>query len=371
MIQRLSLAFFGVVFSLVSTELHAQETEPAPDEPKSAQASDADDEPSKLEIEGVERQELKPIVDRGPDPLPDAKLPAKTRPAPDPARDQYVREPVYVRVAEVIVDSAGELKIPDVQIVDRYLQEYLRRAGFPIAATVAEAKYRIEGDLEAQFDKVLRIQGRPVAFKVRAECSLFLLDADGSELEGFEIPEIFQENVKSEKSAFVQVRRLAAKTFWDHLTKDGDVLGDREVEAVIQRLSAVPREGDAWSTEDCVKTLVGRGLAVVPAMLDALTDTRPVLVPSSYRGLTPETRPKLRIYHVADQVLEEIFQKVSRMNLDTPHRWRFLIMRGWENEWRRFCPPFRDSPNQKRDAKPESAQRSSADSAAANGNAPR
>jgi hypothetical protein len=43
---------------------------------------------------------------------------------------------------------------------------------------------------------------------------------------------------------------------------------------------------------------------------------------------------------MADKVLEEIFQKVSRMSLETDARTRLVIVKGWENEWARFCPSF-------------------------------
>ena len=60
---------------------------------------------------------------------------------------------------------------------------------------------------------------------------------------------------------------------------------------------------------------------------------------------------RLRVYHAADKALEEIFQKVSRMKPEiTPddpehERLRRRILRGWENEWKRFCKPLAESPN--------------------------
>jgi hypothetical protein len=66
------------------------------------------------------------------------------------------------------------------------------------------------------------------------------------------------------------------------------------------------------------------------------------MVKAAYPGLKVPT--DLKIYHLADKTLEEIFQKVSRMELKTPPQLRFYIIAGWENEWRRFCKPFRESP---------------------------
>ena len=82
----------------------------------------------------------------------------------------------------------------------------------------------------------------------------------------------------------------------------------------------------------------------MPYMLEALSDTRSVLMRSNYPGLNEKNRSALKVFHIADKVLEEIFQKVSRMGLETTAKGRFRVMKGWEHEWRRFCPPFRDSP---------------------------
>ena len=70
---------------------------------------------------------------------------------------------------------------------------------------------------------------------------------------------------------------------------------------------------------------------------------RPVKVNAHYPGLTASNTEKLRIYHLADKALEDIFQKVSRLNLDMPARARSLVIRGWEAEWARFCPSFREA----------------------------
>ena len=207
------------------------------------------------------------------------------------------------------------------------------------------------------------MRGKIVAYKVRAECSLFVLDRDGNEIESFEIPEVFQENVKSEESAFLQLRRYVVKLLWDRLRTDGKVFSDPEVArnvaalcvAVSPRIDAAspavsPRIGSATSdvpptsSEAIIARLVARGLPVVPYMLEALTDTRSVLARSSYPGLNEKNRSKLKVFHIADKVLEEIFQKVSRMGLATTAKGRFRVMKGWELEWRRFCPPYRNSP---------------------------
>lgn len=294
-------------------------------------------------------------------PLPRDRLPPRTRVPPDPEKAQFQRDAVFVRVGEVIVSSKGETILPDVQVVDTYLQEYLRRAGFRIVTRPGEARYRVEGDLQSEYDKDLKVQGRTVAYKVRAECSFFVLDREGNELESFDIPEVYQENVRSEESAFLQLRRYVAKLAWDRLRQQGEVLGDPGVARLLTSLcleGASPRGEPPTTAEGVIEELVDRGLEVVPFMIEALTDTRSVLAPSSYPGFTEERRGELKVYHVADKVLEEIFQKVSRMSLETPPEGRFRIMTGWEQEWRRFCPPFRESPHAPSRAKKSSAKKS-------------
>ncbi len=285
-------------------------------------------------------------------PLPADQLPPKTGVAPDVAKQQFVRDAVFVRVGEVIITSKGEEILPPVQVVDIYLQEYLRRAGFTIVDNSTKARYRIEGEVFSEHYKNLTVQGKIVAYKVRAECSLFVLDRDGNEIESFEIPEVFQENVKSEESAFLQLRRYVVKLLWDRLRTDGKVFSDPEVARNVAALCVAvsPRIGSATSdvppttSEAVIARLVARGLPVVPYMLEALTDTRSVLVRSSYPGVNEKNRSELKVFHIADKVLEEIFQKVSRMGLATTAKGRFRVMKGWELEWRRFCPPYRNSP---------------------------
>ena len=114
---------------------------------------------------------------------------------------------------------------------------------------------------------------------------------------------------------------------------------------VARSLQGATPEDAVATTEGVIARLADRGLAVVPYMLEALSDTRPVVMPSSYPGLSEENRSELTVSHIADKVLEEIFQKISRMSLATTEKERFRIMSGWEQEWRRFCPPFRDSPH--------------------------
>jgi len=294
--------------------------------------------------------------------LPVDKLPPRTRRPPDPARDQYSLEPVYVDIDEQVYPEKGAPYTPERLLLAQYLQEYLRRAGHPVVATPEKAVYRVEGNLEAEHVSTLAVLGKAVGWKYKGSAVLQVLDRDGKELERYEVPKVFQDNVKSEKSAVFQLRRYMAKLHWDKLSSSRGVFGNARVAVLISSLVSDPSLEDPLTAEQVIEELVEAGFASVPPLLEALLDTRVVKLPSEYPGLKDGAPKNLRVYHVADRALEEIFQKVSRMKLEiTPdapahQRLRRRILQGWENEWRRFCKPLDESPNKRRTEKEQSAK---------------
>lgn len=285
-------------------------------------------------------EELRPLA-----PLSQEDLPPVTRAPPDPQHDKHELFPVFVRIGEVYLPSDGDPIIPKKHIIEPYLQEYLRRAGYRVVKSEAEAKYRVEGSFETEFESTMRVQGRVVAYKVRGECYFDVLDSSGGKVESHELPEVYEESVEGEESARVELGRRIASIEWGNL-REGKVFGDAEITSILHALTVPAGEGgELRFVEDVVVRLANLGLRAVPFMLEAMIDRRAVELES--RSMTPQSAGAAgrRVYHVADKVLEEIFQKVSRMRLDTPARLRFIIIRGWENEWRRFCEPYRASPN--------------------------
>lgn len=288
-------------------------------------------------------------------PLPKEKLPPRTRPAPDPSKDQYVRDPVFVLVEESVTPSEGPDYVPDVPVVRNYLRAYFERAGHPTVDEPEKAKWHVEGTVKLRFHSTLKALGTVVGWKYRAEASFRVVEASGEEADRFEIPELYRENSRSEASCVLDIRRYLAKAIWDRMFRAGRVFGSRKAEALINSL-ALESSGTAKSGEDAepettdavVNALADMGLEAVPHLIEALLDERPVLKKATYPGLTEATLSDLRIYHVADKALEEIFQKVSRLSLAseksmTPReksRVRRAIIAGWENEWKRFCPSF-------------------------------
>jgi hypothetical protein len=328
---------------------------------KDAKKEDAKAEPA----EAAKESTKEPSKAADPlEPLPLKNLPPQTRLKPDPEKSQFQRAAVLVQVEETVKPSKGDVYTPKVRVVENYLQEYLRRAGHPIVARPEDAVYRVEVGVQAEFDKELMVNGRRVAYKYGGSSSVRVLGRDGRELEKLEIPQVFRESAGSEEDALLQLDRYMAKVVWDNLFHKGSSLGNGKIIALLNSLAiegAAQPEGEPetgpLTAEQIIASLVDLGLEAVPYLLDALIDDRIVRVESKYPGLKGRNLDDLKIYHLADKALEEIFQKVSRMSLDTSDAQRFRIIAGWANEWRRFCKPFRESPApraNKKDAPPES-----------------
>ncbi len=279
-----------------------------------------------------------------------SELPPSTRTKPDPAKSQYLREPVHVSISEQVKNQAGVVSAPAVKVLERYLEEYLRRAGHPIVENPRDAKYEIEGSFDAQFVTVIRVLDRAAGYRYKGAASIRLLAASGVELEAYPLPELLEENVKSEDSTVLNLRRRVAKIFWDQLMFQGKTLSNPDVVLQLGLLPLQPNKDEPVTTEEVVKQLAEIGFPAVPYLIEALTDNRSVRIPASYPGLTGRS-DDLRVFHIADKALEEIFQKVSRMSLDIAAedprslKLRQVIVRGWEKEWRRFCKPYAESPN--------------------------
>jgi hypothetical protein len=307
-------------------------------------------------VEGVEGVEVTPVPSEGakaaegerlPE-LPPDKLPPRTRRKPDPAKDSFQKPKVFTWVEERVTPSSGQTYEPEVRVTESYLRAYLRRAGHPIAGKAEEGAIRLEGEVKLGFHSELTALGRKVGWKYRGEASFRVFDANGEDLGSFEVPEFYQENVRSEESAVLNARRLLAKMAWENLYGKGSILGNQKVVFLIgalaiedsDTLGLVDSGPPPKTAEDIVAALAEIGFEAVPYLLEALTDERVVRIPSRYPGLAGGTLNLLKVYHVADKALEEIFQKVSRMDLGTPFRLRMVILKGWEKEWRRFCPSF-------------------------------
>lgn len=275
------------------------------------------------------------------------QLPKQTRLRPDPEKSQVELDTVHVGIEEMAQTMNGTRYAPRTRVVENYLGEYLRRAGFRVLKDPAKARYRIRGRISTIFDKELILQDRIIAWKYAGSAAVDLLDANAKSLQKVSLPEVFRLNVKNEKSAIWDLRRYLAHMIYSELCLKGKVLGNSEIVGLIESLAI-----DSFDREEDVEAgvvigkLADHGLEAVPYLLQALTDTRPVMANAKYPNL--EVPTDLKIYHLADKALEEIFQKVSRLELKTPARLRFYIIAGWENEWRRFCRPFRESPEPER-----------------------
>lgn len=288
--------------------------------------------------EGGVKKKKSPIPELAAD-----QLPKRTRARPDPAKSQVELDAIHVTIVEMAQTMAGKRYTPQTRVVQNYLGEYLRRAGYRIVENPAKARYRVSGKISTIFDTELILRNKIIAWKYAGTITAKLQDANGKVLQEIDIPEVFRLNVKSEKSAIWDLRRFLAHIIYSEICLKGAELTNGRIVKLIESLAVDSFDQvEDIEASAVVEKLAGHGLEAVPYLLQALTDTRTVMVKAAYPGLKVPT--DLKIYHLADKTLEEIFQKVSRMELKTPPQLRFYIIAGWENEWRRFCKPFRESP---------------------------
>ncbi len=283
--------------------------------------------------------------------LPPEKLPPRTAAPPDPAVDQYVREKVSVRIDEEIKPKDRPAYRPELRVLENYVAEYFRRAGFPIVPP-AEARFLVEGQFHAQFLEAFQIENQPFAHKYSGRLQVVVKrKADGAEVERVEIPEYSTDgallaNKPEEEIPVLEMRRRLANAVWQRLFHTGSTFGNPKIPALLASLASDDLENEApVQASAVIEGLVKLRFQSVPYLIEALSDARTVQVNARYPGLGPGDSDKLRVYHIADKALEEIFQKVSRLSLETTDPQRFAVIKGWENEWTRFCAAFRESPS--------------------------
>lgn len=327
--------------------------------------------PGPEEDDGPRRDDPPPEGSSVPEPpipeIPPDKLPPATGRKPDPGTEQFIRAPVQVRIDEIVVPRDRDPYVPGSRILNTYVAEYFRRAGHPVVEQGEPAEFYVVGNLESSFVKEITYRGSLLAVKFAGDGVFQVLDADKEPLADFDLPDLEMEAIVPGAAEEFEVRnreslgdpselpeeayavrdlsRRAASELWRRLYHRRGPFGDGQVQSWLDALTVDDIEAEEpVDGNEILRKLVRRRFEAVPVLLEALTDDRPVLVPLEYPGLSEVNRNMLRVYHVADKALEEIFQKVSRMGLDTPPRLRFVIIKGWENEWKRFCPAFRRSP---------------------------
>jgi hypothetical protein len=343
---------------------------------KGRKVGEAGDGKTKSDPEKRDKGVEEPAADESPIPkLPPERLPPRTGAKPDPEKEQFQRGYVNVKIKETVTPRQGDPYQPDPVIVEAYLAEYFRRAGFDVIEDAALADYRVQGEARCDYKESLIFRGQTFGLKFVGSASIEILDASGKSLGSVAIPPHDRDGALSEKKSpaaakaakdagaaksptdtpvaadgreehhvVKDFRRELAKLLWDRIFHQIKPFADPEIPHLLASLAQEDLESDdPVDAKSIIDKLVRRRFEAVPYLIEALSDERPVLVSATYPGLTALNTDKLRIYHIADKALEEIFQKVSRMNLSTSKELRFVIIRGWEQEWRRFCKPFRES----------------------------
>ncbi|MEM7233680.1 MAG: hypothetical protein AAF517_16005 [Planctomycetota bacterium] len=274
--------------------------------------------------------------------IPKGKLPKRTRTPPDPKKDQLSRGSVYLSIAEVEDPSRGKAGPAKVSVVQPYAAEYFRRAGFRVVKNVGNADFRIEGKVVATFVSPIIFRKRTIGWKYIADASVTVTNRDGQLVSEHQIPQQEWDGGQDEPTASIDIRRLIAKNVHDTLFVKCAAFQTPKVGELLAALKVDPLEAeDPRSGNELVDLMADLGVTAVPFLLEALTDNTTVLAETDFPGL--KKLDDLKVYHMADKALEEIFQKVSRLPLKATADERFIVTLGWENEWRRFCPAFRES----------------------------
>ena len=257
------LLLFTVLFQSVEQVPAAQEKKPAQEQPQ-------------------KKPQKKPPIPR----LAAEQLPKQTRSRPDPAKSQVELDTIHVDIEEMAQTMDGTRYTPGTRVVQNYLEEYLRRAGYRVLKEAAKARYRIRGKISTIFDKELILQKRIIAWKYAGSVVVDLLDANAKVLQKVSIPEVFRLNVKNEKSAIWDLRRYLSHLIYSKICLEGKVLGNNEIFGLIESLAvdSFDREEDVEAGE-VIEKLADQGLSTVPYLLHALTDTRPVMANAKYPNL--------------------------------------------------------------------------------------
>ena len=231
------------------------------------------------------------------------QLPKQTRARPDPAKSQVELDAIHVTIVEMPQTMPGKRNTPQTSVVKNNHREYLPRPRYRIVENPAKARYRVSGKISTIFDTELILRNKIIAWKYAGTISAKLQDANGKVLQEMDIPEVFRLNVKSEKSAIWDLRRFLAHLIYSELCLKGDELTNGKIVSLIESLAVDSFDQvEDIEASAVVEKLADHGLQAVPYLLQALTDTRTVMVKAVYPGLKVPT--DLKIYHLADKVLE-------------------------------------------------------------------
>ncbi|MGH7378211.1 MAG: hypothetical protein ACRD2T_10365, partial [Thermoanaerobaculia bacterium] len=192
--------------------------------------------------------------------LPRDKLPPRTAAPPDPAKEQYRRDKLYLRTVERVEPKEKPAYTLELRVLENYLAEYFRRAGFEVAPEPQGVKYRIEGTFEARFDHPITFQGQTLFHTYKGTARVSVLpplapgEASGSgpvePLEVVEVPDFLTDGavdpgVPEEQVAVLEMRRRMAKIIWERLFHVGKVFADPETPLLLASLASDDPESEA------------------------------------------------------------------------------------------------------------------------------
>ena len=242
------------------------------------------------------------------------------------------RGTIAVEITETVDGEPSEFNIAQLLITRALLLHGYRlapkkKARFVVEGTLACTYYRnvtmtlggVEQHMQHQwhalFDCTLVDRGEGKGAEAR--------------FEKYSFPEPLLDGRIEAKLAKRDIRRKAATIMAKNLT-GGELLGNPEIPPLLDALQD-PYEPRSFNEIEA--EIVLHGLAAVPFLLEALTDTRAVRPQGAYPGLEDFNRGELKVYHIADHALSVILRRDAALDLLSTNSRRLNVITGWTWAW--------------------------------------
>lgn len=244
------------------------------------------------------------------------------------------RGTVFVQIEETLDGESTDFNISQLLLERRLLHH-----GFALAPEARSARYLLEGKVEARFYRqhTFDYQGasQHLEYQFEGTAHLTLTDTQASAGEGEARTEEFQSAAPEiygrtdMDDAKRDIRRKVATDISLQVVS-GRLLGDAEARGL---LDALADSLEQRSVGTLVNSMVARGSRMMPLLLDALEDDRPVRAPGSIPRVGAEQRDLLRIRHVADLALERITGRYSGLGVTSSEDLELAVKLGWTWHW--------------------------------------
>jgi len=258
--------------------------------------------------------------------------PHRSGPGGRPA-ETFVREPILLDIEETLDGEPS-----DGTFLRRQIAEFCCLYGYPVVKDAAAAPWRLRVRAATASAGTVTVAGSPIAWKYKTTITVGVLGQAGeTPLEAFEVPDIQREASQAER-ALRFTRLQATEILGKRVFQEGNVLGNPDVHALLQELQYTTKEGRYFN--EIYKEIVDIGLRAVPDLILALSDTRTVVLPGEFEGLTDGNRKEFLMCHFADWCLETILEAESPLTFGSDREHRARVKTAWYREWGKRCGAF-------------------------------